>query len=33
MKVDGREYDPPPDEQGLARLMALYERRMQDIFG
>ena len=33
MKVDGREYDPPADEQGLERLMALYERRMQDIFG
>jgi ribonucleoside-diphosphate reductase beta chain len=33
MKVDGREYDPPSDERGLERLMALYERRMQDIFG
>ena len=33
MKVDGREYDPPHDEQGLERLMGLYERRMQDIFG
>ena len=34
MKVDdGREYDPPHDERGLERLMGLYERRMQDIFG
>jgi ribonucleoside-diphosphate reductase beta chain len=33
MKVDDREYDPPHDERGLERLMKLYERRMQDIFG
>ena len=33
MKVDGREYGPPHDERGLERLMGLYERRMQDIFG
>jgi ribonucleoside-diphosphate reductase beta chain len=33
MKVNGREYDPPADEQGQKRLMALYERRMLDFFG
>ncbi len=33
MTVGGREYDPPADENGLERLMALYERRMRDIFG
>lgn len=33
MQVGDREYDPPEDEQGLERLMDLYERRMQDIFG
>lgn len=33
MVVDGREYDPPEDERGVERLMELYERRMEDIFG
>ncbi|WP_273889428.1 R2-like ligand-binding oxidase [Rubrobacter naiadicus] len=33
IKVDGREYDTPEEERGLERLMALYERRMRDIFG
>lgn len=33
MTVEGREYDPPADERGLERLMALYERRTRDIFG
>lgn len=33
VKVDVREYDPPEDERGLERLLALYERRMRDIFG
>jgi ribonucleoside-diphosphate reductase beta chain len=33
MTIDGKEYDPPEEERGLERLMALYERRMQDIFG
>jgi ribonucleoside-diphosphate reductase beta chain len=31
--VDGKEYGPPPEERGVERLMALYERRMRDIFG
>ncbi|MDN5697534.1 MAG: R2-like ligand-binding oxidase [Rubrobacter sp.] len=31
--VNGKEYGPPEEEQGLERLMALYERRMRDIFG
>jgi ribonucleoside-diphosphate reductase beta chain len=30
---DGVEYDPPAEERGLDRLMALYGRRMKDIFG
>ncbi|MEY2532943.1 MAG: ribonucleoside-diphosphate reductase beta chain [bacterium] len=30
---DGVEYDPPEEERGLERLMALYGRRMKDIFG
>jgi ribonucleoside-diphosphate reductase beta chain len=30
---DGQQYDPPSTERGLERLMALYERRMRDIFG
>jgi ribonucleoside-diphosphate reductase beta chain len=30
---DGVEYDPPEEERGLERLMALYQRRMSDIFG
>lgn len=30
---DGVEYDPPAQERGLERLMALYERRIRDIFG
>ena len=33
MTVNGNEYGPPADEKGLERLMALYERRMRDIFG
>jgi ribonucleoside-diphosphate reductase beta chain len=31
--ADGVEYEPPAEERGLERLMALYERRMRDIFG
>lgn len=30
--VDGVEYDPPPEERGVERLMALYQRRLHDIF-
>jgi ribonucleoside-diphosphate reductase beta chain len=30
---DGIEYEPPEQERGIERLMALYERRMKDIFG
>lgn len=33
MTINGQEYDPPEEERGLERLMTLYERRMQDIFG
>jgi ribonucleoside-diphosphate reductase beta chain len=33
LTVDGAEYPPPPEEQGVERLMKLYERRLQDIFG
>jgi ribonucleoside-diphosphate reductase beta chain len=31
--VDGITYDPPAEERGLERLMKLYQRRLQDIFG
>jgi ribonucleoside-diphosphate reductase beta chain len=31
--ADGVEYEPPEQERGLERLMALYGRRMRDIFG
>jgi ribonucleoside-diphosphate reductase beta chain len=31
--VDGHEYPPPPEERGIERLMAMYERRLRDIFG
>jgi ribonucleoside-diphosphate reductase beta chain len=30
--VDGKTYDPPPDEHGVEQLMALYHRRLHDIF-
>jgi ribonucleoside-diphosphate reductase beta chain len=30
--VDGVEYDPPAEERGVDRLMALYQRRLHDIF-
>lgn len=33
MQVNGRVYDPPPEERGVERLMTLYNRRLQDIFG
>ncbi|MPZ67725.1 MAG: ribonucleotide-diphosphate reductase subunit beta [Pseudonocardiaceae bacterium] len=31
--VDGKTVEPPPEEDGPAQLMKLYERRMRDIFG
>jgi len=31
--VDGTPTEPPPEERGVERLMALYERRQKDIFG
>jgi ribonucleoside-diphosphate reductase beta chain len=31
--VDGTLVDPPAEERGVERLMALYERRQRDIFG
>ena len=33
MQVNGRTYAPPEEEQGVQRLMTLYNRRLQDIFG
>jgi ribonucleoside-diphosphate reductase beta chain len=30
--VNGKQYDPPEEERGQERLMALYNRRLQDIF-
>ncbi len=33
MEVNGRLYGPPEEERGVERLMTLYNRRLQDIFG
>ena len=33
MQVNGRVYDPPEEERGVERLMTLYNRRLEDIFG
>ncbi len=33
MEVNGRVYGPPEEERGVERLMTLYNRRLQDIFG
>ncbi len=33
MEVNGRVYEPPEEERGVERLMTLYNRRLQDIFG
>jgi ribonucleoside-diphosphate reductase beta chain len=31
--VNGRVYDPPEEERGVERLLTLYHRRLEDIFG
>jgi len=33
MQVNGCVYDAPEEERGVERLMTLYQRRLQDIFG